>query len=83
MNIFISYSHKDRVLVGEIKTYFTFSFGFNVILAHEDIEPTQAWEDEILSNLRSCNVFIPIITEHYYNSVWTDQETGFVLGKMF
>jgi hypothetical protein len=36
IEIFISYSNKDKVLAGEIKTQLEV-MGFNVFLAHEDI----------------------------------------------
>lgn len=81
MRLFISYSNADRELAGNIKTHLQQEYGFNVFLAHDDIQPTREWEEEILSSLSSCDVFIPIITEHFYDSEWTDQETGFALGR--
>lgn len=81
MKIFISYSHKDKELAGNMKVLLHQEFKFDVFLAHEDIKPTRVWENEILSELRLCDVLILIISEHYYNSEWTDQEVGFALGR--
>jgi len=81
MKIFISYSHKDKELAGSMKFHLQYVFGFDVFLAHEDIEPTHEWEDEIIFNLKSCDVLIALITENYNISEWTDQEAGFALAR--
>lgn len=72
---FISYSHEDKIIAGEIKKKLD-SLGFEVFLAHEDIEPTTQWEKEIYKNLKECDVFIALISNNFKNSKWTDQETG-------
>ena len=79
IEIFISYSNKDKVLAGEIKTQLEV-MGFNVFLAHEDIEPNTEWQIEIIKNLKKCDVFIPLISENFEESDWTDQETGIAFG---
>lgn len=75
IKVFVSYSHKDGVLVGELKSVLE-NFGLNVFLAHEDIKPTSEWQDRIFSELLNCDVFIPILTLEFKESDWTGQETG-------
>ena len=55
-----------------------------MFLAHEDIEPSLDWQDVIVQNLKECNVFIPILTHDFYESKWTDQESGmaYILDKL-
>lgn len=72
---FISYSHKDRKLAGLVRSGFE-GFGFDTFLAHEDLRPSAEWQDTILRKLKACHVFLPLITDHFHESFWTDQEVG-------
>lgn len=83
MKIFLCYSHKDKKLAGKIKLNLE-KYGVTVFLAHDDIEPSEEWAERIIEELRNCHVFIPILTENFTESKWTDQETGggFFLNKV-
>jgi TIR domain len=72
---FLSYSHKDRLLAGSIRDAF-WLYGISAFLAHEDIQPSQEWQDEISRTLHACEVFFPLLTDSFHGSDWTDQETG-------
>jgi len=80
IRVFLSYSHIDNVLVGEIKKKLEV-YGLEAFLAHEDIEPSKEWVEEIIRNLKECDVFIPFINENFKKSKWTDQESGIVFAK--
>jgi hypothetical protein len=54
-------------------------FGVSAFVAHEDIHPTRAWQDEIESALHSMDGFVAIMTDGFHDSLWTDQEVGFAL----
>lgn len=56
-------------------------FGVSAFVAHEDIHPTRAWQDEIESALHSMDAFVAIMTEAFHDSLWTDQEVGFALAR--
>jgi hypothetical protein len=75
LNFFISYSHSDRIVAAQIKESLV-DFGFTVFLAHEDIIPSTEWQERILLELKICDVFLPLLTENFKNSVWTGQEIG-------
>lgn len=75
VSAFLSYSHEDRVLAGFIKGGLDY-YGFDVFLAHEDLEPSVEWQDFILLKLRECIVFLPLLTDWFKRSDWADQETG-------
>ena len=51
-------------------------FGCDVFVAHEDINPSQDWLEAIRKSLRECDAFIPLLTNSFASSDWTDQETG-------
>jgi hypothetical protein len=72
---FLSYSHKDRHLAGGIKIDLDY-YGFDAFLAHEDLQPSTEWQQVILLKLRACSVFLPLLTESFAKSDWTDQEIG-------
>jgi hypothetical protein len=75
LRIFFSYSTDDKEIVGKIKLYLE-EMGFEVFLAHEDISPCEEWQDEIIKNLQRCDIFIPLLTDNFMKSEWTNQEIG-------
>lgn len=78
VRVFISYSSKDREVAGSLKRFLE-KYGLEVFLAHEDIKPTINWQEEIMQNLKECDVFLPIISPSFGHSEWTDQETGIAI----
>ena len=76
IRVFVSYSSADRYFASEIKAYLE-NYSLSVFLAHEDIRPTVDWQNELVYNLRGCDIFMPILTSEFCNSEWTNQETGF------
>ena len=72
---FLSYSHKDKKLASLVKNLLKI-LGLEAFLAHENIKPSVVWEEEIIKKLKECNVFVPILTKNFYESEWTNQESG-------
>lgn len=56
-------------------------FGISCFVAHEDILPTKAWQDEIENALASMDGFVALMTEGFHDSDWTDQEVGYAVAK--
>jgi hypothetical protein len=56
-------------------------FGVSCFVAHEDIHPTQEWQNEIENALSSMDVLVALMTENFHDSLWTDQEVGFAFGR--
>ena len=75
IKVFISHNHKDYEFAKEIKSFLE-NWGFDVFLAHKDIKPSKEWVEVIHQEIKNCDIFIPILTEHFYESEWTDQESG-------
>jgi hypothetical protein len=80
IKVFLSYSTNDKELAGKIKSCLE-SYGLEVFLAHEDINPCEEWQIRILKELSKCDIFIPIVTKSFKTSEWTDQECGIALAK--
>lgn len=80
LRIFISHLAVERVFAAELKTIFL-RFGISSFVAHNDIEPTKEWQDEIEGALASCDALIALLHPDFHGSNWTDQEIGFAMGR--
>ena len=50
-------------------------------VAHKDIHPTKAWQDEIENALASMDALVALMTENSHDSDWTHQEVGFAFAR--
>lgn len=50
-------------------------------VAHEDIKPTEEWQEEIDKALQTMDFFISMHTEGFAESVWCQQEIGYALAR--
>ena len=56
-------------------------YGVSAFVAHEDIEPTKEWQDEIEKALLSMDALVAILIPDFHDSNWTDQEIGAAIGR--
>ena len=77
--IFLSHKSEFRKDAANLKSQMQ-QFGAACFVAHQDIGPTQAWQDEIESALASMDAFVALLTSGFHDSLWTDQEVGFAVG---
>jgi hypothetical protein len=70
--------HKDKAqrLKEALSVYHVAAF-----VAHQDITPTREWQIEIERALQTMDAMLAIHTKGFSNSVWTQQEVGFALGR--
>lgn len=78
--VFLSHKTEVKKEVATLKEHLT-PFGVSSFVAHEDIHPTQEWQNEIESALSSADAFIAVLTEKFHESLWTDQEVGYALAR--
>lgn len=76
--VFISHSHDDKEVALELKGTLRI-LGFQGFVAHEDIEPTREWENEILGALKRCTALIAVASPSGRASAWMNQEIGAVV----
>lgn len=50
-------------------------------VAHESIEPTKEWEDEIILALNTMDALAALLTPGFEASKWTSQEVGVAIGR--
>ncbi len=80
LRIFISHLAIERKFAAELKVSLL-KLGISSFVAHNDIEPTKEWQDEIEGALASCDVLVALLHPEFHASNWTDQEIGFAMGR--
>ena len=78
--LFISHISKDRAIATRLKTALA-AYSIAGFVAHEDIHPTLAWQDEIERGLQTMHALIAVHTPGFSASIWTQQEIGYALGR--
>jgi hypothetical protein len=72
---FISYSTIDRHFAAVLKQHLERA-QITAFMAHEDIQVSEEWRLRLLRELRSNDMFICLLSQHYLNSAWCMQESG-------
>ncbi len=78
--IFLSHKVGVKKQTAELKEALEL-YGVSSFVAHADIRPTKAWQDEIENALSTMDAFIALVTEDFHESDWTDQEVGFAFAR--
>ena len=78
--VFLSHKAEVKKETAELKNRISL-FGIACFVAHEDIVPTKAWQDEIENALASMDGFVALLTQNFHDSDWTDQEVGFAIAR--
>jgi hypothetical protein len=50
--------------------------GCTTFMAHEHIQVSEEWRIQILQQLELADLFVLILTQNYYGSIWCKQESG-------
>ena len=77
---FISYSDVDKKFGILIKNKLI-EFGIKCFLAHEDLNVSVVFEKRIISELKKCDIFIPILSRNFRKSDWAQMELGSVIPR--
>lgn len=78
--MFISHVSSHKQSAANLKLALS-EYGISGFVAHEDIEPTTEWQEEIIAALRTMDALCAILTDDFNRSKWCDQEVGFGLGR--
>lgn len=78
--LFLSHLSAHREYAGQLQEHLQ-SFGISCFVAHNDIEPTLEWQNEIQTALATCDALIALLHSGFHTSKWTDQEIGFAMGR--
>lgn len=78
--LFISHLSSFKKTIGHLKTALE-KYGISSFVAHEDIEPTKEWQEEIEKGLFSMDALCAVLMPGFKESNWTDQEVGVAVGR--
>lgn len=78
--LFLSHLATHKVNVSSLKLQLS-HFGVDGFVAHEDIEPSELWQNEIELALKSMHALVALVTPRFKESSWTDQEVGWAIGR--
>jgi len=78
--LFLSHLSAHREYAAQLQEHLL-AFGISSFVAHNDIEPTLEWQNEIQTALATCDALIALLHPGFHVSRWTDQEIGFAMGR--
>jgi len=78
--LFLSHLSSFKAKAGALRLSLR-RFAISAFVAHEDIEPTREWQDEIEAALFSMDALAAIVTPKFVGSEWADQEVGVAIGR--
>lgn len=78
--LFISHISAFKIEATMYQGYLA-SFGINGFVAHQDIEPTKEWQNEIEAALLTMDALLVLLSPGFNESKWTDQEVGVAVGR--
>ncbi|MCY3545126.1 MAG: toll/interleukin-1 receptor domain-containing protein [Chloroflexi bacterium] len=73
---FLSHRAAYRGQVAQVREYLE-KHGLRCFVAHEDVNPSTIWQNEILNALNTMDVFIGFVTSDFHGGGWPDQEVGY------
>ena len=80
VRLFISHRDEHKAKANKLAAALE-GYGISSCVAHDSIQPMSIWQTEILKGLESMEVMLAFITDEFRDSVWTNQEIGFSLGR--
>lgn len=80
LRIFISHMSEHKKYAQEVKKSLKL-FGVGGFVAHDDIQPTKLWTDEIFIALRTSHALVALLHSGFHTNKYTDQEIGFMMGQ--
>lgn len=79
IKVFISHRDTKKTFAQQIKTSLE-PLGISCFVAHVDIDVNEEWLRTIDNAMRTSDLCLPLLTEDFYESNWTNQEIGFAYG---
>lgn len=78
--LFLSHLAEHKVKVHELRDCLR-NYGISAFVAHDDIQPSKEWQNEIELALRSMDSLAALVTPKFIESRWCDQEIGWAFGR--
>ncbi|WP_421222795.1 toll/interleukin-1 receptor domain-containing protein [Aeromonas enteropelogenes] len=78
--LFLSHLASFKVQTSHLQSALR-KYAISSFVAHEDIEPTKQWQEEIEAALHTMDALVAILMPSFQESRWCDQEVGFAVGR--
>ncbi|MFL5816882.1 MAG: toll/interleukin-1 receptor domain-containing protein [Conexibacter sp.] len=78
--LFISHTSAHKARAAKLREVLA-PWGVDAFVAHDTIEPTLEWRNEIEAALRTCHALCTLLTTDFVESRWCDQEVGFAVAR--
>lgn len=78
--LFLSHKSEFRKESAVLKKNLS-QYGISCFVAHNDVKPTSEWQKVIEEALFSADALVALMTEKFFESVWTNQEIGIAIGR--
>ncbi|WP_218395572.1 toll/interleukin-1 receptor domain-containing protein [Alteromonas lipotrueae] len=78
--LFLSHLASFKVQTSHLQTALR-KYAISSFVAHEDIEPTKEWQNEIEAGLQTMDALAAILMSGFKESSWCDQEVGVAVGR--
>ncbi len=78
--VFVSHLATEKKWAAELQTSLL-RYGITSFVAHNDIVPTEEWQNQIELALFTCDALVALLHDKFHDSNWTDQEIGFAMGR--
>lgn len=80
LKLFVSHLSSNKERMSAMKASLA-HWGISAFIAHEDIEPSREWMDEVEAGLETMEVMVAVVEPGFRESDWCAQEVGFALGR--
>lgn len=78
--LFLSHLASFKIKASHLQTALR-KYAISSFVAHEDIEPTKEWQNEIEAGLKTMDALAAILMPGFQESKWCDQEVGVAVGR--
>jgi serine/threonine protein kinase len=80
LRMFVSHLSSNRARMSALKASLA-SWGISAFIAHEDIQASREWRDEVEAGLETMDVLAAVVEPGFKESDWCSQEVGYALGR--
>lgn len=80
IRLFLTHTHPNKALAKKIRDRLVL-YGIDTFVAHEMIEVSKEWQEEIELALATCDALAALVTKDLIHSPYCDQEIGYAMGR--
>jgi len=75
IDTFLSHSNEDKKIARRLADILAI-YGFDVFVAHDDIEIGDEWEETLKEKIKNCELFLALLSKNFHEARFTDHEIG-------